>query len=109
MADEVYTESNGSEDRDEDEQAPSGAEAVFADEYLVESRLRGCDWFGQCKTCVTIGVLVVDLTIQAGVLEWRQYIRRVTRICSGAVGIQHSRECGNVWRARNYGAGLQSS
>ena len=46
VADDVYADDDGSDERDEDEQAPAGAEAVFADEDLVDSRRRrGWDGF----------------------------------------------------------------
>lgn len=55
MGDDVDTDGNGREESDEDEQARAGAEAVFADEDLAESRRRhGCDWFGECHRCVEI-------------------------------------------------------
>ena len=45
----------GSEERDEDEQAPAGAEAVFADEHLVETRgRRGGHGSGGGRRCIVI-------------------------------------------------------
>lgn len=41
------------EERDEDKEAPAGAETIFADEDFAESRgLRGRDGFSQCHCCV---------------------------------------------------------
>jgi len=37
VADDIHAETTGSEYRDEDEQAPTGSEAIFANEYLVKS------------------------------------------------------------------------
>src|SRR5271167_4544479 len=47
VPDAVRAVHDSSEEGDEDKQAPAGAKAVFADEYLVESRrLGGWDWSG---------------------------------------------------------------
>jgi len=77
VADDIYTVEDCSEQRDEDEQAPSGAEAVFADEDLVESRRpRGWNWFGGCQHCVLISRQIVGLIVQGASSWWLEYIWR---------------------------------
>src|SRR5208282_842912 len=53
VADDVYTDDEGSHERDEDEEAPTGAETVFAEEDRVTSRRRR-GWDGFCQRCVMI-------------------------------------------------------
>ena len=68
VADTVRAVNNGSEEGDEDEQAPAGAKAVFADEDPVESRrLLGWDRFGDRQGCIVMESLVVGLSVVRGV------------------------------------------
>ena len=65
VADDVYRKNNCSDHRDEDEEAPAGAQAVWADEDLVESRrLRGWKGFAGCQRWVGMEGLVVGFIVQ---------------------------------------------
>jgi len=55
VADDVYTVQKGNQQSEEDEQAPAGAKAVFADEHFVETRgRRGEHRSGRGRRCIVI-------------------------------------------------------
>ena len=68
MPDAVRAVHNRRKKGDENEQAPGGAKAVFADEDPVESRrLLGWDRFGDRQRCIVMARLVVGLSVVRGV------------------------------------------
>jgi hypothetical protein len=68
VPDAVHAVHNRRKKGDEDEQAPAGAKAVFADEDPVESRrLLRWDRFGDRQSCIVMARLVTGLSVIDGV------------------------------------------